>query len=85
MRLTGNHPLESRGKHFKNIRESYTSYYERKAIFMRFREVEKNIENEKNKQNKEEAYKKIKPEADITYEEANAFWNGLFMNMAKES
>ena len=53
--------------------------------FMRFREVEKNIENEKIKQNKEEAYKKIKPETDITYEEANAFWNELFMNMAKES
>lgn len=52
---------------------------------MRFREVEKNIENEKNKQNKEEAYKKIKPETDITHEEANAFWNELFMNMAKES
>ena len=25
----GNHPLESRGKHFKNIRESYKSYYEK--------------------------------------------------------
>ena len=30
MRLTGNHPLESRGKHFKNIREIYTPFYERK-------------------------------------------------------
>ena len=28
--LTGNHPLESRGKHFKNIREDYMLYYERK-------------------------------------------------------
>ena len=28
--LTGNHPLESRGKHFKNIREDYNVHYERK-------------------------------------------------------
>ena len=28
--LTGNHPLESRGKHFKNIRENSTPYYEKK-------------------------------------------------------
>ncbi len=27
--LTGNRPLESRGKHFKNIREIYMVYYER--------------------------------------------------------
>lgn len=52
---------------------------------MRFREVENNIENEKIKQNKEEAYKKIKPETDMTFEEAEAFWNDVFMNMAKES
>ena len=26
--LTGNHPLESRGKHFKNIREKNMLYYE---------------------------------------------------------
>ena len=52
---------------------------------MRFREVERNIEKEKINRNKEEAYKKIKPETYITYEEANAFWNELFMNMAKES
>ena len=51
---------------------------------MRFREVEKNIENEKIKQNKEEAYKKIKPETDLTTEEAVAFWNELIINMAKE-
>ena len=55
------------------------------VIFMRFREVERNIEKEKINRNKEEAYKKIKPETDITYEEANAFWNELFMNLAKES
>ena len=29
--LTGNHPLESRGKHFKNIREKNMLYYERKG------------------------------------------------------
>ena len=52
---------------------------------MRFREVERNIEKEKINRNKEGAYKKIKPKTDITYEEANAFWNELFMNMAKES
>ena len=52
---------------------------------MRFREVERNIEKEKINRNKEEAYKKIKPETDITYEEANAFWDELFMNMTKES
>ena len=55
------------------------------VIFMRFREVERNIEKEKINKNKEEGYKKIKPETDITYEEANAFWDELFMNMAEES
>ena len=29
--LTGNHPLESRGKRFKNIHEKYMLYYERKG------------------------------------------------------
>lgn len=53
--------------------------------FGRFREVEKNIEKEKINKDKEEGYKKIKPETDITYEEANAFWDKLFMNMAEES
>ena len=52
---------------------------------MRFREVERNIEKEKIKKNKEDAYKKIKPETDITIEEAKAFLNELFMSMAKES
>ena len=85
MRLTGNHPLESRGKHFKNIREENSFYNERKAIFMMFREVEKNIENEKINKNEEESYKKIKPETDMTFEEAEAFWNEIFVNLAKES
>ena len=29
--LTGNHPLESRGKHFKNIREKSILLYETKT------------------------------------------------------
>ena len=52
---------------------------------MRFREVERNIENEKNNKNEEESYKKIKSETDMTFEEVEAFWNDVFMNMAKES
>ena len=52
---------------------------------MRFREVEKNIENEKINKNEEESYKKIKSETDMTFEEVEAFWNDIFMNMAKES
>ena len=52
---------------------------------MRFREVERNIEKEKNNRNKEEAYKKIKPETDMTFEEAEAFSNDIFVNLAKES
>ena len=55
------------------------------VVFMRFREVERNIEKEKINQNKEESYKKIKPETDITIEKAKAFVDELFMNMAKES
>ena len=52
---------------------------------MMFREVEKNIENEKNNKNEEESYKKIKSETDMTFEEAEAFWNEIFVNLAKES
>ena len=52
---------------------------------MRFREVEKNIENEKINKNEEESYKKIKPETDMTFKEAEAFWNEIFVNLAKES
>ena len=52
---------------------------------MRFREVERNIENEKNNKNEEESYKKIKPETDMTFEEAEAFWNEIFVNLGKES
>ena len=52
---------------------------------MRFKEEEKNIENKKINKNEKKTYKKIKPETDITFEEAEAFWNEVFMNMAKES
>ena len=52
---------------------------------MMFREVEKNIENEKINKNEEESYKKIKPETDMTFEEAEAFWYEIFVNLAKES
>ena len=48
----------------------------------RFREVERNIEIEKmNKDKKEENYKKIKPETNITFEEANRFWDNVFASM----
>ena len=44
-----------------------------------FREVERNIEREKmNKDKKEEGYKQIKPETNITIEEAKAFVESLF-------
>ena len=52
---------------------------------MKYKEKKKNIENEKINKNEEESYKKIKPETDMTFEEAEAFWNEVFMSMAKES
>ena len=49
---------------------------------MRFREVEKNIENEKlNENKKEEEFKKIKPETNMTMEEAEAYWNDVFASI----
>lgn len=52
------------------------------GIIMRFREVEKNIENEKlNENKKEEEFKKIKPETNMTMEEAEAFWNDIFASI----
>ncbi len=49
---------------------------------MRFREVEKNIENENLNENKEEEeFKKIKPETNMTMEEAEAFWNDVFASI----
>ena len=41
---------------------------------MRFREVERNIEEKK----EEEGFKKIKPETDITIDEARAFIYSIF-------
>lgn len=49
---------------------------------MRFREVERNIEREKlSKDDKEEGFKKIKPETNITYKEACDFCKSLFESM----
>ena len=45
---------------------------------MRFREVERNIEKEKLNKKKEEGFKKIKPETDITIDEARAFIYSIF-------
>ena len=62
-------------------------YYEKTIINFKmeeytmrgFREVERNIEREKlNKDKKEEGYKQIKPETNITFEEAKAFVESLF-------
>ena len=49
---------------------------------MRFREVERNIEKEKiNKKKEEEGFKKIKPETNITVDEAKNFIDNLFASM----
>ena len=46
---------------------------------MRFREVERNIEEEKlNKKKKEEEFKKIKQETDITIDEASVIIYSIF-------
>lgn len=47
--------------------------------FREFREVERNIEREKLTKDEEEGYKKIKPETDITFEEAKRFVESLFV------
>lgn len=48
---------------------------------MRFREVERNIEREKlvKDEKKEEGCKQIKPESDMTFEEAKRFVESLFV------
>ena len=51
------------------------------GITMRFREVEKNIEREKLKKEKEEGYKQIKPETNISYKESCEFFDDLFNSM----
>ena len=49
---------------------------------MRFREVERNIEEEKlNKKKEEEGFKKIKPETNITVDEAISFIEDLFASI----
>lgn len=48
---------------------------------MRFREVERNIEKEKLNKKKEEGFKKIKPETNITVDEAKNFIDNLFVSM----
>lgn len=45
---------------------------------MRFREVERNIEKEKLNKKKEERFKKIKPETNVTVDEARSFVEDLF-------
>lgn len=45
---------------------------------MRFIEVERNIEEEKLNKKKEERFKKIKPETNITVDEARAFIYSIF-------
>lgn len=45
---------------------------------MRFREVERNIERNIEKKKEEEGFKKIKPETDITIDEARAFIYSIF-------
>lgn len=45
---------------------------------MRFREVERDIEKEIIKKKEEENFKKIKPETNISIEEAKAFWCSVF-------
>lgn len=52
---------------------------------MRFREIReiKEIRPEK-KREEDENFKKIKPEGNITFEEANDFWNNFWNNMAEE-
>ena len=50
---------------------------------MRFREVERNIEREKVNEKEEENFKKIKPETNITVEEAKRFFDDLFESMGE--
>lgn len=51
---------------------------------MRFREVERNIEREIIKKKEEENFKKIKPEGNISVEEAKRFWT-MILTSERES
>lgn len=44
MRLTGNHPLESRGKHFENIFTIKTTPIMKGVIFMKFKMTKERID-----------------------------------------
>ena len=48
--------------------------------FREIREIKDDFEV-KHKKEKEEEFKKIKPETNITYKEACDFWNNLFESM----
>lgn len=49
-----------------------------------FREIRVREVNRKEDKVAEEGYKKIKPETDITFEEAQNFWDNIFNNMSEE-
>lgn len=50
---------------------------------MRFKEIREIREVNDNQKEKENGYLKIKPETDITYEEACSFWENLFINLSQ--
>lgn len=50
---------------------------------IRRREVERNIELEKLNKNQEEGFKQIKPKTNMTFEEAENFWDEYFMSMGE--
>lgn len=52
---------------------------------MRIREIKEIKNREIRKVKEEEGYKKIKPETDITYEEAVEFWRLEFDRIAREA
>ena len=50
---------------------------------IKFREVERKIEKERVNKDRNEKYKEIKPETDITVEEARQFLDNLFASMGE--
>ena len=58
---------------------------------MRFREIREIRTNEKitdtcvTKKEENEGFRQIKPETDITVEDAKAFWDNMFAGFAKEN
>lgn len=70
------------------IREIYNAYYENKTIILMkekimFREIRtrEKITDLDSKKEGSKGYQNIKPETDITYEEAKKFVEGLFMGL----